>query len=31
MAGEMLYRACGYEPCERLTDDRGGMPFRWYA
>ncbi|CAN7767578.1 GNAT family N-acetyltransferase [Variovorax sp. LjRoot84] len=25
MAGEPLYRACGYEPCERLTDDRGGV------
>jgi len=24
MAGEKLYRACGYEPCEHLTDDRGG-------
>lgn len=24
MAGEPLYRACGYEPCERLMDDRGG-------
>jgi GNAT superfamily N-acetyltransferase len=24
MAGELLYRACGYEPCERLMDDRGG-------
>jgi GNAT superfamily N-acetyltransferase len=24
LAGEPLYRACGYEPCERLTDDRGG-------
>jgi GNAT superfamily N-acetyltransferase len=25
MAGEPLYRACGYEACERLTDDRGGV------
>ena len=25
MAGEPLYRACGYESCERLTDDRGGV------
>lgn len=24
MAGEPLYRVCGYEPCERLMDDRGG-------
>jgi GNAT superfamily N-acetyltransferase len=24
MAGEPLYRACGYEPGERLVDDRGG-------
>jgi GNAT superfamily N-acetyltransferase len=24
MAGEPLYRACGFEPVERLTDDRGG-------
>ena len=24
MAGEPLYRACGYAPCERLADDRGG-------
>jgi GNAT superfamily N-acetyltransferase len=24
MAGEPLYRACGYEPCERIMDDRGG-------
>jgi GNAT superfamily N-acetyltransferase len=24
LAGEPLYRACGYAPCERLTDDRGG-------
>ena len=24
MAGEPLYRACGYEPCERVMDDRGG-------
>ena len=26
MAGEPLYRACGYEPRERVTDDRGGVP-----
>jgi hypothetical protein len=26
MAGEPLYRACGYQPVERLTDDRGGAP-----
>ena len=25
MAGEPLYRACGYAPCERLADDRGGV------
>jgi GNAT superfamily N-acetyltransferase len=25
LAGEPLYRACGYEPSERLTDDRGGV------
>lgn len=24
LAGEPLYRACGYVPGERLTDDRGG-------
>ncbi len=24
MAGEPLYRACGYQPLERLSDDRGG-------
>lgn len=24
MAGEPLYRACGYEPVEHVTDDRGG-------
>ncbi len=23
MAGEPLYRACGYEPHERIMDDRG--------
>lgn len=26
LAGEPLYRACGYEPVERLADDRGGVP-----
>lgn len=26
MAGEPLYRTCGYEPVERLMDDRGGVP-----
>ena len=26
MAGEPLYRACGYQPLEHLTDDRGGVP-----
>jgi GNAT superfamily N-acetyltransferase len=26
LAGEPLYRACGYVACERLTDDRGGVP-----
>jgi GNAT superfamily N-acetyltransferase len=26
MAGEPLYLACGYQPQERLTDDRGGAP-----
>lgn len=25
LAGEPLYRACGYQPLERLTDDRGGV------
>ncbi len=25
LAGEPLYRACGYEPCERILDDRGGV------
>jgi GNAT superfamily N-acetyltransferase len=25
MAGEPLYRACGYEPLEEVTDDRGGV------
>jgi len=25
MAGEPLYRACGYEPSERVVDDRGGV------
>jgi len=26
MAGEPLYRACGYQPLDRVTDDRGGAP-----
>jgi GNAT superfamily N-acetyltransferase len=26
LAGEPLYRACGYQPCERVVDDRGGVP-----
>ena len=26
MAGVPLYRTCGYEPGERITDDRGGAP-----
>jgi GNAT superfamily N-acetyltransferase len=26
MAGEPLYRVCGYESHERVTDDRGGAP-----
>ena len=26
LAGEPLYRACGYQPLEYLTDDRGGVP-----
>lgn len=26
LAGESLYRACGYEVIERLSDDRGGAP-----
>jgi len=26
MAGEPLYRACGYDPIERVSDDRGGAP-----
>ena len=25
LAGEPLYRACGYEPYENIVDDRGGM------
>ena len=25
MSGEPLYRACGYEALERVTDDRGGV------
>jgi GNAT superfamily N-acetyltransferase len=26
MAGMPLYLACGYQPIERFTDDRGGFP-----
>jgi len=26
MPGEPLYRACGYEPIERIIDSRGGAP-----
>ena len=26
MAGEPLYRACGYQPGEKIHDDRGGAP-----
>ena len=26
LAGEPLYRACGYEAIERFSDDRGGVP-----
>jgi hypothetical protein len=26
LAGEPLYRACGYQACERVVDDRGGAP-----
>jgi GNAT superfamily N-acetyltransferase len=26
MAGQPLYRACGYEPVEKVEDDRGGTP-----
>ncbi|HVL70231.1 MAG TPA: GNAT family N-acetyltransferase [Vicinamibacterales bacterium] len=26
LSGEPLYRACGYEPVERVLDDRGGAP-----
>ena len=26
MAGEPLYRACGYQPQERIMDERGGAP-----
>ena len=25
LAGEPLYRACGFEPCERIVDERGGV------
>jgi len=26
LAGEPLYRACGYQPLDRIIDDRGGAP-----
>jgi hypothetical protein len=26
MADESLYRACVYQPLDRVTDDRGGTP-----
>ena len=26
MAGEPLYRACGYQPIEQVHDERGGVP-----
>lgn len=26
MAGELLYRACGYRAIQRVVDDRGGVP-----
>jgi GNAT superfamily N-acetyltransferase len=26
LSGEPLYRACGYQPLEHATDDRGGVP-----
>lgn len=26
LSGEPLYLACGYQPVERITDDRGGAP-----
>jgi hypothetical protein len=26
LAGEPLYLACGYQPLERVFDDRGGVP-----
>ena len=26
LSGEPLYRACGYEPVEAISDDRGGAP-----
>ena len=26
LAGEPFYRACGYEPHDRILDDRGGVP-----
>ena len=26
LAGDPLYRACGYEVVEKLNDDRGGVP-----
>ena len=24
LSGEPLYRACGYQPCEHVLDDRAG-------
>jgi predicted N-acetyltransferase YhbS len=26
LSGEPLYRACGYQPIERIEDSRGGAP-----
>ena len=26
LSGEPLYRACGYEALDHITDDRGGEP-----
>jgi GNAT superfamily N-acetyltransferase len=31
MAGEPLYRLCGYQPIEPVLDDRGSAQFRFYA